>query len=112
MYSIYVEITSLENIGSGLYAVHRKKKVHEFPVSSRDVTNQTPPGQEWFSYDVIIPAQGEFCSDILAGDGKLANLFFTVYVQILSRESGEEKPGAPTWQGASQLVLCLRLATT
>ncbi len=22
------------------------KKVHEFPVSSRDVTNQTPPGQE------------------------------------------------------------------
>ncbi len=26
--------------------VHRKKKVHEFPVSSRDVTNQTPPGQE------------------------------------------------------------------
>jgi hypothetical protein len=30
----------------------------------------------------------------------------------LSRESGEEKPGAPTSQGASQLVLCLRLATT
>ncbi len=25
---------------------HRKKKVHEFPVSSLDVTNQTPPGQE------------------------------------------------------------------
>ncbi len=23
--------------------VHCKKKVHEFPVSSRDVTNQTPP---------------------------------------------------------------------
>jgi hypothetical protein len=23
-----------------------QKKVHEFPVSSRDVTNQTPPGQE------------------------------------------------------------------
>ncbi len=22
------------------------KKVHEFPFSSRDVTNQTPPGQE------------------------------------------------------------------
>ncbi len=22
------------------------KKVHEFPVCSRDVTNQTPPGQE------------------------------------------------------------------
>jgi hypothetical protein len=23
-----------------------EKSVHEFPVSSRDVTNQTPPGQE------------------------------------------------------------------
>ncbi len=56
------------------------KKVHEFPVSSRDVTNQTPPGQEKLSYDVIIPAQGEFGSDIPAGDGKLANLFFTVYL--------------------------------
>ncbi len=56
------------------------KKVHEFPVSSRDVTNQTPPGQEYFSYHVIIPTQGEFGSDIPAGDGKLANLFFTVYM--------------------------------
>ncbi len=37
-------------------------------MSSRDV-----------SYDVSIPAQGEFGSDIQAGDGKLANLFFTVY---------------------------------
>jgi hypothetical protein len=27
------------------------------------------------SYDVIIPAQGEFGSDIPAGDGKLGNLF-------------------------------------
>ncbi len=26
--------------------LHCKKKVHEFPVSSRDVTSQTPPGQE------------------------------------------------------------------
>jgi hypothetical protein len=33
---------SNEEVGT----VHRKKKVHEFPVSSRDVTNQTPPGQE------------------------------------------------------------------
>jgi hypothetical protein len=57
------------------HALHRKKKVHEFPVSSRDVTYQTPPGQEYFSYDVIIPAQREFGSDIPAGDGKLRNLF-------------------------------------
>ncbi len=26
--------------------LHRKKKVPEFPVSSRDVTNQTPPWQD------------------------------------------------------------------
>jgi hypothetical protein len=62
-----------------LHPTHRSlytvKKVHEFPVSSRDVTNQTPPGQEWLSYDVIIPAQGEFGSDIPAGDWKP---FFTV----------------------------------
>jgi hypothetical protein len=32
------------------------------------------------SFYVIIPAQGEFGSDIPAGDGKLANLFFTVYI--------------------------------
>jgi hypothetical protein len=29
-----------------IIGVHRKEKVHEFPVSSRDVTNLTPPGQE------------------------------------------------------------------
>jgi hypothetical protein len=39
--------------------VHRKKRFKSFP---------SP-----------IPAQGEFGSDIPAGDGKLANLFFTVY---------------------------------
>jgi hypothetical protein len=66
--------------------LHRKKKVHEFPVSSRDVTNQTPPGQEYISYGVIIPAQGEFDSDIPAGDGKLANLFFTVYAPAKSHK--------------------------
>ncbi len=48
--------------------LHRKKK------GSR-VTNQTPPGQDQLSFDIIIPAQGEFGSDIPARDGKLANLF-------------------------------------
>jgi hypothetical protein len=58
---------------------------HEFPVSSRDVTNLTPPWQEKFSCDVIIPAQGEFSRDIPAGDGKLANLFFTVHACVCER---------------------------
>jgi hypothetical protein len=37
------------------------------------------------SYEVIIPAQGEFGSDIPAGDGKLANLFYGVlyFVRLL-----------------------------
>jgi hypothetical protein len=55
-----------------------------FPVFSRDVTNQTPLGRnnsviddddDDDDDDVIIPAQGEFGSDIPAGDGKLAILF-------------------------------------
>jgi hypothetical protein len=59
------------------------KKGSRVSISSRDVTNQTPPGQELLSYDVIIPAQGEFGSDIPAGDGKLANLFLRCVVFTL-----------------------------
>ncbi len=69
-------------------ALHRKKG-HEFSVCSRNVTNQTPPGQEQFSNDVIIPAQGEFGSDIPAGDGKLANLFFTVYTALFVKKRSD-----------------------
>ncbi len=35
--------------------LHRKKKVHEFPVSSRDVTNQTPSGQEYSVMTSLFP---------------------------------------------------------
>ncbi len=79
--------------------------VHEFPVSSRDVTNQTPPGQEYFSYDVIIPAQGEFGSDIPAGDGKLSNLFFTVQANFWRR--GEQQKcsyGAPFFRTTKRIA--------
>jgi hypothetical protein len=60
--------------------IHRKKRLTSFPspAGMYHVTNQTPPGQELFSYDVIIPAQGEFGSDIPAGDGKIASLFYSV----------------------------------
>ncbi len=38
-------------------------------------------------YDVIIPAQGEFGSDIPSGDRKLANLFYGVqYTWLPGRE--------------------------
>ncbi len=74
MYCVFVFCKFLDT----LFLPYTVKKVHGFPVSSRDVTNQTPPGQKQFSYEVIIPAQGEFGSGIPAGDGKLTNLFFTV----------------------------------
>ncbi len=39
---------------------------------------QTRPGREKWRHNWIIPAQGEFGSDIQAGDGKLVNLFYGV----------------------------------
>ncbi len=51
----------LFNFYHSSFSHYTVKKVHEFPVSSRDVTNQTPPGQEWgretcepFFYGVLI----------------------------------------------------------
>ena len=55
--------------------VHRKKRFTSFPSPAGMSLTKLP----LVSYDVIIRAQGEFGSDIPAGDGKLANLFFTVY---------------------------------
>jgi hypothetical protein len=55
--------------------IHRKKKVREFPVPSRDATTKLSLGG---NYDVItelfLPS-GSLVSDIPAGDGKLVNLF-------------------------------------
>ncbi len=56
------------------------KKGYRFPAPSRDVTDQTLLGGN----NLIIPAQGEFgslVSDIPAGEGKMAYLFFTVYTR-------------------------------
>jgi hypothetical protein len=49
---------------------HCKKKFSDFPVTSRDVTNQTLPGGESAGESLV--------SDIPAGDGEIAKLFFTV----------------------------------
>jgi hypothetical protein len=53
--------------------LHRKKKVSDFPVPSRDVTTKLSLAGN----NYIIPRRGEFSviSDIPAGDGKIANLF-------------------------------------
>jgi hypothetical protein len=63
-------------------SIHRKKKVREFPVPSRDVTTKLSLGgnndviTEWF-----LP-RGSLVSDIPAGDGKLVNLFYGVYCTV------------------------------
>jgi hypothetical protein len=61
------------------HGLHRKKKVREFPVPSRDVTTKLSLGG---NNDVIT----EFflprgVSDISAGDGKLVNLFLRCSLQ-------------------------------
>ncbi len=38
---------------------YTEKKVTDYPVPSRDVTNQTPPGRE-YGNNLIIPGLGEF----------------------------------------------------
>jgi hypothetical protein len=53
---------------------HRKKRFTSFPSSAGMALTK-------LSYDVIIPAQGEFGSDIPAVDGKLANLFLRCRLQ-------------------------------
>jgi hypothetical protein len=56
-------------------SLHRKKKVHEFPVPSRDVTTKLSLG---WNNDVITELflpRGRLVSDIPAGNGKLVNLF-------------------------------------
>jgi hypothetical protein len=56
-------------------SVHRKKKVREFPVPSRDVTTKLSLGG---NNDVIIELflpRGSLVSEIPAGDGKLVKLF-------------------------------------
>jgi hypothetical protein len=60
--------------------IHRKKKVREFPVPSRDVTTKLSLGG---NNDVIIELflpRGSLVSDIPAGEGKLVNLFYGVLV--------------------------------
>ncbi len=50
------------------------KKVSDFPVPSRDVTNQTLPGLDLFQ--LFLPRES-LVSDIPAGDGKISNLFYS-----------------------------------
>ena len=61
-----------------LWGLHRKKKVREFPVPSRDVTTKLSlSGNNEVITEVFLP-RGSLVSDIPAGDGTRVNLFFGV----------------------------------
>ncbi len=80
------------------------KKVIVFPVTSRDVTNQTLPSRILLNYS---PARESLISDISAGDGKNYNLStvslgcaltfaseakFEIEAKILFRLGAKKKP--------------------
>ncbi len=61
-----------------LKTIHCKHKVSLFPVPSPDVTDsdQTLPALSGITK--LFPARESLVSDIPAGDGKMANLFYSV----------------------------------
>jgi hypothetical protein len=66
--------------------MHCKKKVSGFPVPSRDVTYQT-----YHLFTKLLnfsPARESLESDILTGDGKTANLFYSVVYWVSGRLNG------------------------
>jgi hypothetical protein len=60
---------------AALRHVHRKKKVREFLVPSRDVTTKLSLGRNVDVITELFLPRGSLVSDIPAGDGKLVNLF-------------------------------------
>ncbi len=58
--------------------LHRKKKVREFPVPSRDVTTKLSLGGNNDVIAELFLPRGSLVRDIPAGDGKLMNLFYGV----------------------------------
>jgi hypothetical protein len=64
--------------------MHRKKKVREFPVPSRDVTTKLSLGGNNDVITELFLPRGSLVSDIPAGDGKLVNLFLRCGRRILS----------------------------
>jgi hypothetical protein len=65
-------------------SVHRKKKVREFPVPSRDVTTKLSLGGNNDVIPELFLPRGSLVSDIPAGDGKLVNLFYGVQVSRIT----------------------------
>ncbi len=64
------------------HSLHRKKKVREFPVPSRDVTTKLSLGGNNDVITELFLPRGSLVSDIPAGDRKLVNLFLRCTVCI------------------------------
>ncbi len=62
-------------VDSGIGYIHRKKKVREFSVPSRDVTTKLSLGGNNDVITELFLPRRSLVSDIPAGDGKLVNLF-------------------------------------
>ncbi len=67
--------SSLRHLEGFELLLHRKKKVREFPVPSRDVTTKLSLGGNNDVITELSLPRGSLVSDIPAGDGKLVNLF-------------------------------------
>jgi hypothetical protein len=61
--------------------VHRKKKVREFPVPSRDVTTKLSLGGNNDVITELFLPRESLVIDIPAGDGKLVNLFLRCIIE-------------------------------
>jgi hypothetical protein len=72
-----------------LVGLHRKKKVHAFPVPSQDVTTKLSlDGNNNVITELFLPS-GSLVSDIPAGDGKLVNLFLRFKWEAVGAEKVE-----------------------
>jgi hypothetical protein len=71
--------------------IHCKKKDREFHVPSRDVTTKLSLGGNNDVITELFLPRGSLVSDILAGDGKLVNLFLrcTLITDIVRGEGRE-----------------------
>jgi hypothetical protein len=63
-------------------SIHRKKKVREFPVPSRDVTTKLSLGGNNDVITELFLPKGSLVRDIPAGDGKLVNLFLRYMIDL------------------------------
>ncbi len=72
---MHIQYTQYAHIAQCTCSIHRKKKVREFPVPSRDVTTKLSMGGNNDVITELFLPSGSLVSDIPAGDGKLVNLF-------------------------------------